>query len=318
MNRLAILLINSFLFLNSLFAQSDGHYSQYMFNKFALNPAYAGSKDLLRTTALYRTQWLGFEGQPASQSISADLPILPIKGGIGLVVNNDVIGAERTTNFMFAYAFRKKIGVAKLSLGISIGGLQKTLDGRKLITPSGTYSGEINHNDQILPTNLISTFSPDVNTGIAFEYKQFTFGASLLHLPQFNSDFKGLAIKTTRQLFFTSSYRQKISKDVDITPSVLIAYNKGKMQQTINMLVYYKKDFWAGVAIRGLINDDRDALTGMLGLNIKEGLSLGYAYDFSISNLTKFNSGSHEIVLNYLINFSFIKTSNALYSPRFM
>src|ERR1043166_65948 len=88
------------------FAQQDPQYSQYMFNQMAINPAYAGSKEALSTTAFIRDQWTGIEGAPKTQTISVHGPLKSKKVGIGGAVIADQIGPKKSIGALVSYAYR--------------------------------------------------------------------------------------------------------------------------------------------------------------------------------------------------------------------
>jgi type IX secretion system PorP/SprF family membrane protein len=81
---MAALAIATLAGVQTVHAQQEVQYSQYMFNMLAVNPAYAGSRDVLSMTGLYRQQWVGLEGAPTTQSFTIDMPISKEKVGIGL------------------------------------------------------------------------------------------------------------------------------------------------------------------------------------------------------------------------------------------
>ena len=104
-------------------AQYHPQYSQYMFNGLALNPAYAGSQEVLSLAALYRSSQWGnsIEGAPVTQTFSGDFPLRNPQLAFGLLVFNDKISIFRQTGAYLAYAFRVRAGKGKLSFGLQAG-----------------------------------------------------------------------------------------------------------------------------------------------------------------------------------------------------
>jgi type IX secretion system PorP/SprF family membrane protein len=92
-----------------VYGQQDAQYSQYMFNTLVLNPAYAGSREVVSATALYRKQWVNTPGSPRTTTFSVDAPFKREKVGVGLVVFNDKIGITNTTGAYGSYAFRMRL-----------------------------------------------------------------------------------------------------------------------------------------------------------------------------------------------------------------
>ncbi len=112
MKCILILIVSAFYFLfdcTVLYAQQDLQLSQYMFNKLVYNPASTGSEKNILASAAFRTQWIGFDGQPITQTVSIQSPLNKLHGGVGLYLVNDVLGIERTTSFMVSYAYNKKL-----------------------------------------------------------------------------------------------------------------------------------------------------------------------------------------------------------------
>ena len=121
---LNITLVSSLLVLatQSGFAQQDPNFTQYMYNTLSINPAYAGSRDVFSAVALHRSQWLGFDGAPTSQTLSAHTPIREGKMGLGFNIVNDQIGVTKETDINAIYSYALEMSeYTKLSFGINAG-----------------------------------------------------------------------------------------------------------------------------------------------------------------------------------------------------
>ena len=86
------------------FAQSDQHYTMFMYNKLLYNPAYAGSRDVLSANGVYRDQWTGINGAPKTMNIAVDAPVGNYmssfrKVAVGISINNEKLGVENNTSF---------------------------------------------------------------------------------------------------------------------------------------------------------------------------------------------------------------------------
>ncbi len=81
--------------------QQHAQFSQYMYNTISINPAYAGSREIMVINLLNRNQWIGVNGAPITQTFSAHTSIPNTKLGVGLSFLNDKLGYEKTT---YAYA----------------------------------------------------------------------------------------------------------------------------------------------------------------------------------------------------------------------
>ena len=100
------------------FCQQEPHYTQFMYNKLAMNPGYAGSHEGACFTGVYRNQWIGLEGAPKTAMLSFDMPLLNERVGIGLNVNRNTIGISERWTVDGIYAYRIPIGKGHLGVGI--------------------------------------------------------------------------------------------------------------------------------------------------------------------------------------------------------
>ena len=106
---------------NLAMAQQEALYTQYMFNTLAINPAYAGSRNVASATALYRAQWVGIPGAPKTTTVTLDAPIDSKKIGLGIQVYDDEIGITKNTGAFVSYAFRIQMDEGTLSMGLQGG-----------------------------------------------------------------------------------------------------------------------------------------------------------------------------------------------------
>ena len=167
-------------------AQQDALYSQYLFNPLALNPAFAGSKEGLSTVLLHRSQWLGFDGAPTTQSFSIHGPLyvkghttlihesLITKGksqfwkkvGLGLNIVNDKIGPNNNTGVFGSYAYRLPLGSGTLAMGLRAGVLRYKIDWTKI----DYYNTEPGLN------GISRVFLPGFDFGLHYYAREFFFG----------------------------------------------------------------------------------------------------------------------------------------------
>jgi type IX secretion system PorP/SprF family membrane protein len=154
----------------TLVAQQDPQFSMNMFNTMAINPGFAGSRDMVCATALPRQQWIGFEGAPVVSSFHVHTPMRPfgISSGLGLVLVTDNIGYEKNLNLNLAYAARFDFANGKLGVGLSGGIINKGLDPEwyipdKLGSPS---------TDTGIPQGKESEVALDLNFGVFLQYRR--------------------------------------------------------------------------------------------------------------------------------------------------
>lgn len=299
----------SMLIGNRSFAQQDPQYSHYMFNNFVLNPAVAGSKESLSILGLFRTQFVGLDGGPQTQTISAHMPIQSISSGVGLHIINDEIGFETNLNFAASYAYKYQFTNGSLSSGVSVGMIQRSLDGSKFKTSDPG-------NDPLVPKGNVSAITPDVALGVLYNTESFYIGLSATHLNRGRLAFdlpNTSEYRNQIHYYATGGYNWELGSVIDVKPSVLFKYTKS-FQTDINTMVFYNQKFWGGVSYR--LND---ALIGLLGFNLTEKLKVSYSYDYTLSKLNLQSNGSHEILLGYdVILNKRIKNDIIIKTPRFL
>ncbi|MDO8999526.1 MAG: PorP/SprF family type IX secretion system membrane protein [Bacteroidota bacterium] len=294
MKKLTVILI-LIMFSNNFFGQHSTLTSNYLLNIFSINPAYAGQRRALDMTLFYRKQWLGATGTPQTASVLGSLEIKPKNLSVGFQYVNDNIGFTNTSTFKLAFSYRVKIDrTRKIAFGIMPGYQRKFYDYRKLrTTTSGDAAFELN-------TPVINTFIS--SAGIFYYSKKMYVGISspeLLNLSGGNPSV---------ELNLIAGYIIKLNDQVVLKPSVLVrAIKNSPTQIDINLTAYFNEDLGVGLAYR-----NRDAIVAYFDWVIDKKFKVGYAYDYSVGAIRKYNSGSHEIMLNYF----FGKLSHAP-SPRF-
>lgn len=297
-----ILILVVFLCFIDLKAQQDPHFTHYMFNTLAVNPGYAGSRDALTITGLYRNQWIGFKGAPSTQTLTAHAPILNDKIGVGLSLMNDRIGPTNNTSVFADIAYRISLGQSKkarLSFGVKAG-LNIMQVG---LTPIGLRDDI----DPEFSKRYLNKLLPNFGFGVYYYTQNFYVGASIPRILENyydgglnggNTD--GLA-RQKRHYDFIMGAMLKLGKKVKLKPSMLIKLLEGGPPELdISALFYLMNDkFWIGPALRTAWRST-DAVSSIVGVQVIDQLSIGYSFDYSISNTTfKYNSGSHEIMLRY-------------------
>ncbi|NNC84574.1 MAG: type IX secretion system membrane protein PorP/SprF [Bacteroidia bacterium] len=272
-------------------AQQDPQFSQNMFNKLYPNPAFAGSNGAICATAIYRNQWLDFEGAPQTGLISIDAPVEFLHGGLGLTVMLDEIGFENTLNAKLAYALRFDIGNSKLAIGADGGYYQKSIDGN-------WEPGQVG--DPTIPAGSVSNGVFDLGAGIYLNSDKFYLGASALHLNEAEIEFDDQNKTSTnlvRHMYGMAGYSFPLTTQLTLTPSTHIKLDETSTQVDLNMNLLINDRFWVGGSYRL-----EDAIIAMAGLHLTEKLKLGYSYDITTSDLKTYSSGTHEVMLGYCLN----------------
>jgi len=285
-----------------------------MFNTLTYNPGIAGVSGMICATAINRQQWVGFKGAPSTTVFNISAPVSPfkIKSGVGLRVESDNIGFDKDINLSASYSYLLDVGPGKLGIGINLGMLNKSL------TPKWEIPGGDAHTpasgDPLIPENKESYVAFDAGLGLYFRTDKYYAGLSVTHINQPQIKYsKGLPY-ISRHYYFTTGYTIQLpNPSLELLPS-LFAFSDGKVTQfTITSLIRYNKKAWGGVSYRA-----GDALIGMIGFELFNGIRLGYAYDFTLSDISKSSNGSHEFMVNYCFDLSFGKSPMKYKSIRFL
>ena len=290
------------------FAQQDAQFSMNMFNRLDVNPGYAGTNKALCATLLYRQQWVNFPGAPKTGLLSVDYGEI-LHGGIGLTVDQDQLGFDKTFAAKLAYSFHQVLGPGMLGIGLDVGMMQKTLSGN-FIAPDGTSSSAANGTDAAIPWNGAKATTFDMSFGLyytTFNDKLYV-GLSSTHLTA--SDFKksgtvgnpptnlwSYDYKEARHYYVMAGYRFDIGEKWSLTPSVLTKTDASSTQLDINALVKWNRMVFAGVSYRL-----SDAVVAIVGLEW-QGFRFGYSYDITTSTIKSYSNGTHEIMLGYCHKF---------------
>lgn len=284
-----ILLVATLSFLSiSAKAQQDPQFSQNMFNKLYVNPAFAGSSEAICFHALYRAQWVNFDGAPKTFVFGADAPIFNNKGGVGLSILSDDIGFENTLMGKLAGAYRFQIGSGKLGIGVDVDFLQHSLDG-DFIAPDGNAS-----NDPAIPTKSVNGTAFDLGGGLYYNSDKLYIGVSSTHLLEAKVDLDKFKKEFKRHIYGMIGYSFDLSPSLAFKPSIFVKNVTDNTTLDFNLNLHINNRFWIGGSYR-----NEDAIVAMLGLNITDKLRLGYSYDITTSDIKGYSDGTHEIMLGY-------------------
>lgn len=303
----------------SLLAQQPAHYSLYMFNRVNFNPAYAGLDHSLSLTGVYRSQWVGLEGNPVTQNVSMHMPLYLASGGVGLHLENDATGARKYTSATLSYNYQKFIGESILSIGASAGWAQRTIDGSQLRTPDGNYQdGGINHEDIGLFNTVESASVTTFGAGVYFQNQRIEGGLSVQNLTEPGITLENLQLLLKRTYYLTLTGHFDLTNNIVLHPSVFVRSDAVQTQMDFSAIFQYNDNIFLGAAFRGYNNTSRDAVSILAGLKLSEKVTLGYAHDITISSFNTVQNGTHEILINYNLNKRIMggRPPAIIYNPR--
>lgn len=297
--------------------QQEQLYTQFMYNKLAYNPAYAGHYEHISFTGIVRNQWIGFPGAPKSQSLSINMPIADQKLGFGINATNNTIGISSKHTIEGAYSYRFRTGSnSMLSIGLQTSLRRYTIDytDNRLVAIDGTpldpaISG------QKLNRNVIN-----FGGGIYFNSPNFFVGVSAPRLSEADLDFdNSLGLSTEARVYYAMAGGEiEINPTWSFTPQVLFKYlDNAPWDLDVNFSFTYNDRVTAGLNYRhgGDSGSLAESIDLIFGFQINDALLIGAAYDFTLSNLRSETAGSIEGVVTYTLGRS--RQSNQEVNPRY-
>jgi type IX secretion system PorP/SprF family membrane protein len=295
--------LSLFIISWSAMAQQEQHFTQFMFNKLAYNPAFAGSSNAVSATVLHRSQWVGFDGAPNAQVISFNTPLLGGRVGAGGNIMRQSIGIDQRITMDAVYAYR--IPVAKGNLGI---GLQGSIRYRGInFSDPRLISTSPLSQDQAIEMGYQTKFLPNVGLGAYYNTERFYFGASIPRLIKNNLSFGENDLKAANRevvhAYFMGGIVFPISTNLKLQPQTLIKISpNAPIDGEANMSLIYLDKYTAGMTYRSGGSSKvgiGESIDFLLAIQANEKLMLGFSYDYSLSELKNYNGGSFEVALRY-------------------
>lgn len=285
-------------------AQREPQYTQYMYNTLTVNPGYTGSAEAIEALLQHRTQWVGIDGAPATQAFTVHAPVFGERVGLGLSAVNDRIGPANELyidgNFAYTIPFGND---SRIAFGLKAGARILNIDWSR-----GRYYQE---GDPLLNTNINNKFSPTIGAGIYYYTGNWYVGASVPNFirSDYYDDIEEATVSDRLHYYIIGGYVFTFSEILKFKPAVLAKIVSGAPITTdvsANFLLHDKLTL--GASYRW-----DDSVSALAGFQITPSLFAGYSYDYSVTELNKYNDGSHEFVLRY----SIMPKTARIKSPRF-
>lgn len=315
MRKFIVLLICSLTTLIAI-GQQQQMYTQFMYNKLAINPAFSGNESYLSAALLYRDQWNGFPGAPKAQIFNVNLPRIGNRIGLGVNFERQTIGITEKITYELMYAYKFLLGDGTLSMGMNVSGrkyIQDYRDSRLFAIQDITL-------DPSIPQTVQSLNLFNAGFGIYFNTNTFYVGASVPRMIKSDIDFdrNNLFSTEVRHLFFMTGGTFIVNNDVRLTPQMLfrIAENT-PFGVDLNGSVTWKNTYSAGLTYRtgGTQGDLGESLDVIFSFQMSEQLMLGFAYDIGLSKLRTASNGSLEMIITY--NLIPRKIKSVIINPRY-
>lgn len=299
-----------------LSAQQEHQYTQFMYNKLYYNPAYAGARGVPSITGIFRSQWIGFDGAPQSGLLSFNSPFLTPRVGIGAVMSMKKIGLNRDFNASLAYSYEliKLENVsARAGIQVSIRSLSTAFDDA---TP-------INIGDPSLDNQQVNSIFGNVGAGLYATFvERYYVGLSVpriyrnsIGLSNANAN---LIAKESPHFYATAGGIFPLSEDINLMPAVLLKYvQHAPMDADINVNLDIRQKVTAGVSYRVGGDGAGESVDLLVMWQASPQIGIGAAYDFSLSDVKDYNSGSIELLFQADLKKRNGKKKGSVFSPRF-
>jgi len=294
MKKFIALLLPFTFFLSTLKAQQLPLYSQYMLNDFSMNPAIAGIQPVFNLKSDSRFQWIGITDAPRTYVLTFDGPITSQHIGIGAYVFTDITGPTRRTGFTSAYSYHLKLNDnLNLSMGLSAGIMQFAVDGQSIALEETS--------DKALANTFMSVLVPDFAAGVYLYSDHYYFGVAAPQIIGYHAKLTALADagdELVTHYYATAGYRFDANDIISIEPCIVAKYvNPVPPQFDMGMRIFYQKKFWLGGGYR-----TQDAAYAMIGYTYQQNLSLGFSYDFPVTDIHKYSVGTTEFFIGIKFN----------------
>jgi type IX secretion system PorP/SprF family membrane protein len=288
----------------NLFAQQDPQYSQYMFNQLVINPAYAGSKDMISSAMFLRSQWTGIKGAPKTESISIHGPLKKRTVGLGFALIADQIGPKQSIGALGSYAYRMRVGKGKLSLGLRAGVYNYVYNWDDIV-----YKDQADVYNTNTRTSIIV---PTADAGIYYYTNTLYAGIGATHLYNGRlttvSNLNGDDAQLSPHVFATFGKGWELSDQLTFNPSCAIKVAKHTPASVdVNFSFLLQQRAWVGLSVRSNMT-----LVAYAQFYVTEKFKVGYAFDYGFNKIAQAGKGSHEIMMSY--DFKLYKSK--MLSPR--
>ena len=285
-------------------AQQLPQFTQYMYNTISINPAYAGSREALSIVGLHRSQWVGFDGGPKTQTLSIHTPLRNDRIGLGLSFIDDDLGPENYSYLYGDFSYTIPTGTqGKLAFGIKAGFTGYSLDAD--FRQSQDFDPAIR--------GIEDRWTPDIGLGLFWHTNKWYLGLSaprILNTDRNTDD--GYEALERLSYYFTGGYVFDLSSSIKFKPSYLVkATNGAPLSYDFTANFLFNEKFWLGGSYR--VNESTGAFGGFVDFQVSRQLRVGYAFEKPNSDINNYSNGTHEVLLIYEFKFM----NSKLKSPRY-
>lgn len=305
-------------------AQFDAQIGQYMLMPASYNPAAVGDGDLMRVYASHRMDFTGIQDAPMTTYFSFSSPFVIGKShhGVGVRFMNDRFGLFTNQSLYLGYAYKFRVGKGRLAIGVDAGFLNLSFASDSVDTGAGNDEYHDEH-DPAIPNAAggasekgVSGMGFDMNIGVYYTTSKWWAGVSYAHVMQPTLEWgsENTEISVNGTMYIAGGYNWQLkNKDWMLLPSMMVQTDFRSWDVNLTMLAQLKKRYRFGLGYRlaGSVNV-------LLGMDIVNGLQIGYTYELPANALLKESYGSHEVYLAYGFNVLKPKNTNKCKSVRYL
>ena len=297
----------------ALFAQQEHHYTQFMYNKLLINPAYAGARGVPTLTAIYRNQWIGFKGAPQSALASFNSPFLSPRVGVGVTLSHQQIGLQRDFHMALAYSY-DLVASDEFSMRVGITASLRSL-GLALGDAEPNEIGDVSLGDN----TRVNDFYGNVGAGLygtVADRMYFGFSVPRIYANAvgFTNGNATLIAKEYQHFYAMAGGIFPVAEDINLMPAILLKYVKNApFDADINLNLDIRKKFTAGLSYRLGGDGPGESIDLLAFWQASPQFGVGASYDFGLSSLKDYNAGSIELMVQADLK----KRSKKMSNPRF-
>ena len=294
------------LLASAVSAQQEPQYTQFTFNQLSYNPAYAGSFISPTLTAIYRNQWMGIKGSPKTQILSYSMPMAGENLGLGLNLRRHTAAITRSVTVEIAYCYRIKLQRGHLGIGVmpSVRSFSQNWADPDLYasTPAGT--------DQGIPTQAATKWLANIGGGVYFSNEKWYAGIGVPRIIQLKTDFSefGNEDAISREVLHFNAMggvNFDPNEDLRLSPQLLIKYvPNAPVDVEANFSALLRQRFYGALGYRvgGDVHGLGESIDLLLGMQATEKLFFCLSYDFGLTRLQRYSSGSLEATVRWWFN----------------
>lgn len=280
-------------------AQYDPSFSHYFDMEPSYNPAAVGKQAKLNVAAAYALDMAGFEHNPRTMYVGADLPFYTLKNyhGIGINLMNDQIGLFTHQRLALQYSLKRPLFNGMLGIGIQGGMISEKFDGSKVDANDSS--------DPALATTDVNGSGVDLGLGLYYQHGAWYVGLSAQHLTSPTIQLGETSeLKIDAVYYLTGEYNIKLQNPfLTIKPSVLVKYDGTAWRGDLTGRLVYEHE--NKVLYGGATYSPDHSVTVLVGGSF-HGVVLGYSYEFYTSTINPGN-GSHELFVGYQTDINLAK-----------